>query len=222
MPEFFDEITSQNASYANSINIPTSSAYQFFGQVGLNVSGANPTSMIRVQFDGIITLRVNPEASVPVNSVEIKIVRGANPNANTIFTGIKTIVLNGSEVGPQEYSFSAADYNVPKGSGFLVYTAFVRNITGSVDTDVTRVGPENFNAIAGGITGATGPTGATGATGPTGATGATGNPGATGATGPTGATGSTGNPGATGATGPTGATGSTGNPGATGATGPTG
>ncbi|MED4636119.1 hypothetical protein P9443_25000, partial [Peribacillus frigoritolerans] len=191
MPEFFDGRTSQNASYANSINIPTSSAYQLFGQVGINVSEANPTSIIRVQFDGIITLKVNPAANVFENSVEIKIVRGTNPNANTIFTGIKTIVLNGSEAGPQEYAFSASDYNVPKGSGFLVYTAFVRNITGSVDTDVTRVGPESFNASAIGNTGASGVTGATGPTGATGATGSAGATGATGATGDPGATGTT-------------------------------
>ncbi|WP_260288694.1 hypothetical protein [Peribacillus aracenensis] len=148
MPQFLDGITSQNASYANSINIPTLSAYQLFGHVGLDVSEANPTAVIRVQFDGIITLKLNPASSNFTNRVEIKIVRGTDPNLNTIFTGISTLILNSSELGAQEYAFSASDYNVPKGSGFLVYTAFVRNITGSSESDVTRVGPESFNALA--------------------------------------------------------------------------
>ncbi|MBT2603938.1 hypothetical protein J7E55_13095 [Bacillus sp. ISL-53] len=148
MPQYLDGMTSQNASYANTINIPTTPAYQIFGQLGLNVSEANPTAIIRVEFDGIITFKLNPASSNFANRLEIKIVRGTDPNLPPVFTGIKTLVLNGSEFGPQEYAFSASDYNVPKGSGFLLYTAFVRNITGSSESDVTRVGPESFNALA--------------------------------------------------------------------------
>ncbi|QNK46471.1 hypothetical protein H7F28_13880 [Brevibacterium sp. PAMC23299] len=112
-------------------------------------SEANPTAIIRVQFDAIITLKLNLAASNFLNQVEkINIVRGTDPNINIIFDGISTLISNGSELGGQEYSFSASDYNVPKGSGFLIYTAFVRNITGTSEADVTRVGPESFNVLA--------------------------------------------------------------------------
>lgn len=147
MSQFLDGRTSQNASYANSINIPTTSDYVLFGIVGLNVGEASPTAIIRVQFDGIISFQVNAGASGFANKLEIKIVRGSNPNSTAVFTGIKTLVLNGSELGAEEYAFSASDYNVPKGSGFLTYSVYVRNIT-ATDSDVRRVGPESFNASA--------------------------------------------------------------------------
>jgi hypothetical protein len=147
-PTFLDGRTSQNASSLNSILVPTTSNYVLFGQVGLTVTEANPSIPMRVQFDGIITLKLTTGASNFQNQVEIKAVRGTDPNAAAVFSGIKTILLNGEEFGPQEYSFAASDFNPPIGSGLLVYSVFVRNITGSSEADVTRVGPESFNSIA--------------------------------------------------------------------------
>ncbi|GAB1787191.1 hypothetical protein [Priestia megaterium] len=147
-PIFLDARTSQNASTANSINQPTTASYVLFGQVGLNVSAANASIPIRIQFDGIITYKLSSAATNFTNLVEIKVVRGTDPNGAPVFTGIKTLVLNNSENGPQEYTFGASDYNPPKGNGLLVYSVFVKNITGSHESDVVRVGPESFNALA--------------------------------------------------------------------------
>jgi hypothetical protein len=57
MAILLDGRTSQNASYANSIGVATSSSFQTFGSVGLNLSQADANTIIRVQFDGVITLR---------------------------------------------------------------------------------------------------------------------------------------------------------------------
>ncbi|MED3831514.1 hypothetical protein P4575_27370, partial [Priestia megaterium] len=147
-PTFLDGRTSQNASTANSINIPTTPNYVLWAILGLTVTAANPGIPIRVQFDGTTTLKLNPGASNVINRIEIKVVRGTDPNDPAIFSGIKTLVLNGDEQGAQEYTFSGSDYNPPQGSGLLVYSVFVRNITGSAEGDVKRVGPESFNASA--------------------------------------------------------------------------
>ncbi|WP_418027011.1 hypothetical protein [Paenibacillus sp. JJ1722] len=144
-----DGRTSQNASTTNSINVPTSAAYQLFGQVGLDISQASASFPIRVQFDGIITFRLDLVPTALFNLVEIKIVRGTNPTDPVVFSGTKTLFPNGTEGTPQEYSFAASDYNVPIGTGFVVYTVFARNITvGGDPTDVVRIGPESFNALA--------------------------------------------------------------------------
>ncbi|MGW5891849.1 hypothetical protein [Priestia megaterium] len=147
-PIFLDGRTSQNASVSGGINIATTSSYVLWGQVGLTVTAADPSQPIRVQLDGIITFKLNPGAVNVANLVEIKVVRGTDPNAAAVFRGIATLVLNGSEEGPQEYTFGASDYNPPKGSGLLVYSVFVKNITGNSEADVVRVGPESFNALA--------------------------------------------------------------------------
>jgi hypothetical protein len=94
------------------------------------------------------TLRLSVAAVNFTNLIEIKIVRGTDPNNPAIFNGIKTIVLNSEELGPQEYTLGASDYNPPKGTGLLVYSVFIRNATGNSESDVKRVGPESFNAIA--------------------------------------------------------------------------
>lgn len=144
-----DGRTSQNASTTNSINVPTSAAYQLFGQVGLDISQANASFPIRVQFEGMITFRLSLTPDVAINTLEIRIVRGTNPTDPVVFSGIKTLAVNGTENTPQEYSFAASDYNVPIGTGFVVYTVFARNITvGGDPTDVFRIGPESFNALA--------------------------------------------------------------------------
>ncbi|MGG4018614.1 hypothetical protein ABEV70_25610 [Priestia megaterium] len=147
-PIFLDGRTSQNASNANGINVPTTASDVLWAQVGLTVTAADASQPIRVQFDGIITFKLNPAAGNVTNLLEIKVVRGTSPLAGQVFRGIKTLSANGSEFGPQEYTFAASDYNPPKGSGLLVYSVFVRNITGNSESDVVRVGPESFNATA--------------------------------------------------------------------------
>lgn len=147
-PIFLDARTSQNASTAFSINVPTTNGYVMFAQVGLNVGPANPSIPIRVQYEGIATFQLAQTPSHTVNLIEIKVVRGTDPTATAVFSGIKTLVVNGSENGPQEYAFAASDYNPPKGNGLLIYTGFIRNITGSNESDVARVGPESFDATA--------------------------------------------------------------------------
>lgn len=117
-----DGKTSQNASFTNSINVPTTAAHQLFGQVGLDISQADTCFPIRFQLDGIITFSLNLSPAVPVNLLEIRIVRGTNPQDQLVFSGVKTLVANGSEGTPQEYTFAASDYSVPIGSGFVVYT----------------------------------------------------------------------------------------------------
>ncbi|WP_341285065.1 hypothetical protein [Priestia megaterium] len=146
-PIFLDGRTSQNASIANSINVPTTAAYALWGQVGLNVSAANPSLPIRVQFSGTIDLKLNPAHVLPSNTVEVKVVRGSVSTDPVVFTAVKTLTAdqaNKSEL----LTFVGSDYNVPKGNGSLIYTVFVRNITGSNESDVRRVGPESFNVLA--------------------------------------------------------------------------
>ncbi|WP_341285660.1 hypothetical protein [Priestia megaterium] len=147
-PIFLDARTSQNASVPNGINVATTASYVLWAQVGLTVTAADPSIPIRVEFNGIITLKLNPSASNFTNLIEIIVVRGTDPNSTPIYSGVETLVLNGSEFGPQEYTFAASDYDPPKGSGLLVYSVFVRNVTGNSESDVVRVGPESFNAIA--------------------------------------------------------------------------
>lgn len=144
---YLDGRTSQNASKVFSINVPTTSAYALWGQVGLDVSAANPSFPIRVQFTGTISFILNPVAVNPTNAVEIKVVRGFNATDPIVYTSVKTLLIDESG-GYQELTFTGSDYNVPKGSGLLVYTVFVRNITGSDESDVVRVGPESFNVSA--------------------------------------------------------------------------
>jgi len=145
---FLDARTSTNATTANSINVPTTNGYVLYAQVGLNVSPADISLPIRVEFNGMTTLKLSQGATNFSNLIEVKIVRGTDPNNAAVFSGIATIVGNGAELGPLEYTFGASDYNPPKGNGLLVYSGFIRNVTGSSESDVTRVGPETFNAIA--------------------------------------------------------------------------
>ncbi|MGN7233887.1 hypothetical protein ACTHQ0_29505 [Priestia megaterium] len=144
---YLDGRTSQGAGIANSINVPTTAAYTLWGQVGLEVSAANPSLPIRVQFTGTIALRLTPTPVNPTNVVEIKVVRGFNATDPVVYTSAKTLTSVNAGTH-EEHTFTGSDYNVPKGSGFLVYTVFVRNITGSNESDVVRVGPEGFNVSA--------------------------------------------------------------------------
>lgn len=144
---YLDGRTSQGASQANTINAPTTAAYALWGQVGLDVGVANPSLPIRVQFTGTIALRLTPAPANALNRIEIKVVRGFNSTDPVAYTATKT--LTSADAGISEpFTFTGSDYNVPKGSGFLVYTVFVRNLTGNNESDVVRVGPESFNVSA--------------------------------------------------------------------------
>ncbi|WP_456363501.1 hypothetical protein [Priestia aryabhattai] len=142
-----DGRTSQGASIANSTSVPTTSSNVLWGQVGLEVGAASPSFPIRVQFTGTIALKLALNPVNPQNTVEIKVVRGFNANDPVVYTARKTLTVANEGISDL-LTFTGLDYNVPKGSGFLVYTVFVRNITGSNESDVTRVGPESFNVLA--------------------------------------------------------------------------
>ncbi|MFB8424943.1 hypothetical protein ACFC4S_23280 [Priestia megaterium] len=147
MGTFLDGRTSQNASKANSISVATTSSQVLWGQVGLDVGAANPSLPIRIQFEGTITLRLNAGSLNPFNTLEIRVVRGANASDPIVYTAQK-VLKTLDEGAPEMLTFVGSDYNPPKGAGFLIYTAFVRNITGSNESDVVRVGPESFNVLA--------------------------------------------------------------------------
>ncbi|MED4618743.1 hypothetical protein ABET11_27280 [Priestia megaterium] len=141
MTTLLDARTSQNASIANSISIPINilSAPGLFGQVGLNVFTA--TGPIRTQLSGTVAVQL---PLLPVaTTITLIVVRGTSLTDPVIYSSAES--LNISLLGPQLFTFTASDFNVPPpASGLLIYTAFIAsNILGTV-----RVGPESFNAIA--------------------------------------------------------------------------
>lgn len=135
MSQFIDARTSQNASLANSINVPilVANTPQLFGQIGLVTTpgmGANP----RVQMKGTVSVQL-PLALV---GITITVVRGTAPTDPIIYSATSTFSL--SVLAPQVITFSADDYNPPV-LPQLTYTAFVSsNLLGTI-----RVGPENFD-----------------------------------------------------------------------------
>jgi len=132
-----DARTSQNASYANSINIPVSTTPQLFAQLTLTTTGA--TQNLRTQITGTVAVQL---PLVPlVTSVTITIVRGTTPS-DLVISSVRG-VLDTSIIGPQVLSFTASDFNVPiPDNNRVVYTAFISaSALGTV-----RVGPESFNA----------------------------------------------------------------------------
>ncbi|MBY0214920.1 MULTISPECIES: hypothetical protein [Priestia] len=141
MTNLLDARTSQNASIANSISIPITilSVPGLFGQVGLNVLGA--TGPIRTQLSGTVAcqLPLLPLAT----TITLTIVRGTSLTDPIIYSSSEA--LNTNILGPQLFTFTASDFNVPApASGLLIYTAFIgSNLLGTV-----RVGPESFNAVA--------------------------------------------------------------------------
>ncbi|MGO1102249.1 hypothetical protein ACTOTU_30320 (plasmid) [Priestia megaterium] len=141
MTILLDARTSQNASIANSISIPITilSAPGLFGQVGLNVF--NATGPIRTQLSGTVAcqLPLLPLAT----TITLIVVRGTSLTDPIIYSSSEALNIN--LLGPQLFTFTASDFNVPPpASGLLIYTAFIgSNILGTV-----RVGPESFNAIA--------------------------------------------------------------------------
>ncbi|PAF30681.1 hypothetical protein [Paenibacillus sp. 7516] len=135
MSQFIDARTSQNASLANSINVPilVANTPQLFGQIGLVTTagmGANP----RVQMKGTVSVQL-PLALV---GITITVVRGTAPTDPIVYSATSTFSL--SVLAPQVITFSADDYNPPV-LPQLTYTAFISsNLLGSI-----RVGPENFD-----------------------------------------------------------------------------
>lgn len=138
MTILLDARTSQNASFANSINVPITAvnAPQLFAQLTLNLAGA--TGLIRSQFTGVIALQLSV---LPVTTTAtITVVRGTTPSDLIIFSEAQN--LNASIIGPQVFAFTGSDFNVPN-AGTVVYTVFI-----SVSAlGTTRVGPESFNAL---------------------------------------------------------------------------
>ena len=141
MTLFLDARTSQNASYSNSISIPilVGNPGGLFGQIGLDVQ--NAAGPIRVQLSGTASVQL---PLLPVaTTITIRIVRGRTVSDPLVYSSAEALEL--SIIGPQLFTFTASDFNVPKPiSGPLVYTAFISaNIGGTI-----RVGPESFNGIA--------------------------------------------------------------------------
>ncbi|MCM3186880.1 hypothetical protein [Priestia megaterium] len=141
MTILLDSRTSQNASIANSISIPITllSNPGLFGQIGLNVTSA--TGAIRTQLSGTVACQL---PLLPVaTTVTITIVRGTAFNDSVVYSSSEALNIN--LLGPQLFTFTASDFNVPKpASNLLIYTAFITcNILGTV-----RVGPESFNGVA--------------------------------------------------------------------------
>lgn len=135
-----DARTSQNASTSGSISIPvTVGTPQLFGQVGLITAGA--TTPVRVQMSGIISLQL--PLLPALTSVTVTVVRGTQPTDPVVFSATSNLDLE--ILGPQAFSFVAADFNVPPPvSGQLTYTAYITSsLLGTV-----RVGPESFYGIA--------------------------------------------------------------------------
>lgn len=136
MGTYVDARTSQNASYANSINIPITviNTPQLFGQIGLVTAGV--TTNPRVIMTGTISVLL------PLNlaGITITIVRGTLPSDPVVYSATSTFDL--SLLAAQVITFSATDFNPPI-TPQLVYTAFVSSsVLGTV-----RVGPENFDGI---------------------------------------------------------------------------
>ncbi|MEW9700286.1 hypothetical protein [Paenibacillus sp. SI8] len=139
MTQLLDARTSQNASFNNSISIPITviNTPQLAGQVGLETGLA--TSLIRAQFNGIVTLQL---PLIPLaTTINVFVVRGTLPTDPEVF-GVSE-ALNLAILGPQSITFTGSDYNVPLTS-FLTYTMFVS----STALGAIRVGPESFNAAA--------------------------------------------------------------------------
>lgn len=147
-PILLDGRTSQNASIANSIDVPVTSSFELWGQVELDVRLANPDFPIRVQFDGTIAFYLSSNPGTGNQTIEVRIVRGENPTNFIVFSGNKKMYFPQQLFFSESYGFNAADYNPPKGNGFLTYSVFVRNVSGGSEFDVKRVGPECFNAVA--------------------------------------------------------------------------
>lgn len=136
MGTYVDARTSQNASYANSINIPITviNTPQLFGQIGLVTAGV--TTNPRVIMTGTISVLL------PLNlaGITITIVRGTLPSDPVVYSATSTFDL--SLLAAQVITFSATDFNPPI-TPQLVYTAYVSSsVLGTV-----RVGPENFDGI---------------------------------------------------------------------------
>jgi len=135
MTTLLDARTSQNASIANSISIPITilSAPGLFGQVGLNVLGA--TGPIRTQLSGTVACQL---PLLPVaTTITLTVVRGTSLTDPVIYSSAEALNIN--LLGPQLFTFTASDFNVPPpASELLIYTAFIgSNVLGTV-----RVGPE--------------------------------------------------------------------------------
>ncbi|SDS61969.1 hypothetical protein SAMN05444162_1872 [Paenibacillaceae bacterium GAS479] len=145
MTQLIDFRTSTNIVLANegfpATTFPLGTPVAF-GQVGLNVTPSDDNGGIRVLIKGEVGLFIFPDLEFdPVFQVDV--VRGTTMNDPIIST---TFVQYLAEIpGIQDITITAADFNVPPPqAGPLIYTIFAT----SVNVELGRPGPENFNASA--------------------------------------------------------------------------
>ncbi|TMU84343.1 hypothetical protein FGG79_15740 [Bacillus sp. BHET2] len=146
MTVLLDARTSQNASFANSINVPLGDAPELIGIVGLNTGEA--TGPVTTQFAGTVSLQIPGGLPDEAAGITITVVRGLDIVADPIvYSATETYSLN---LEPDErqvvITFEGSDYNVVS-EELLIYTVFVNNPPFLPGGDVLiRVGPESFNA----------------------------------------------------------------------------
>ncbi|KGX92804.1 hypothetical protein N781_15650 [Pontibacillus halophilus JSM 076056 = DSM 19796] len=146
---FLDARTSANATEQGQLNIPVTDVYEIFGQIGLSLSGATGSTPIRVQMDGTFVVQNDPSLPSSV-LVEVLVVRGLDSKDPVVYRDFLQILPPADpsqDIFITQYSFSAADFNVPSG-GPAIYTAFIRVPDGTDPNLITRIGPENFNGLA--------------------------------------------------------------------------
>ncbi|MCM3749586.1 hypothetical protein M3223_19730 [Paenibacillus pasadenensis] len=142
MARLIDFRTSTNISLANE-GFPLSTfpvgTPVLFGQVGLNVS-PDETGVLRALIKGQAGIFIFPDSEFdPLFKLDV--VRGTSPTDPLISTTYVQYLA--SIPGVQDVTVTAADYNVPPPeAGPLIYSIFAT----SVNEELGRPGPENFNA----------------------------------------------------------------------------
>ena len=143
MAIFLDAMTSQNASFRNSIAIPVTTTPALFGTLGLNTTGSGGN--IRVEFNFTATLSTLAALLTPIN---IEIYRGTGPDRVLVYSAQPTLPVAGLGVASRTViTLAGADFNPPSPDNFLIYQAFI-SIPGGIAILPTRTGPESFYAAA--------------------------------------------------------------------------
>ncbi|BCB05658.1 hypothetical protein [Bacillus sp. KH172YL63] len=144
MTRLLDARTSQNASFANSINVPLENEPVLIGVVGLNIYEA--TGPVTAQFSGTLSLEFRDVGVGEDVGVTIRVVRGVDLVADpTVYSATETYTLsNAGDITQAVVTFEGSDYNVVA-DDLLIYTVYVNNarLTGFMPF---RIGPESFNA----------------------------------------------------------------------------
>ncbi|SFS68180.1 hypothetical protein [Paenibacillus sp. BC26] len=135
-----DSKTSQNASYANSINVPilVINTPNLIAQQTLDLS-AGVAGQTRVEFTGVAAVQL---PLIPLlTTVTVFVTRGLTAGDVNVFSAASNLSL--SVLGPQLISFSGSDFNAPNIAN-QAYSVWIQ--TSAVGT--IRVGPESFNFTA--------------------------------------------------------------------------